>query len=417
MAHSGFKIQAGENVSNVDDENSTAAVEDACSGDSGSDATQKVDSSSGFSQTISSPSSPPRRASLEGLKQYQLDHVDSGATANVKGKSKLGLFKIETPSIDNPSPDKAPVAEPKEQDHTARGQKIRDMIMKRLSSTSASSSSLRKSKSTEESPRESIISFFDRVKPTDTASLENINVSPAVTSTTPFAPLEAIESTKTEKFISNFFEVTSLRRLADTLLLKLEAQVPVRFREAGKSENAIRVPADTNKNIQPGASSFQSSVTDANAENELRRNISKQHFLQMHIIGQFNLGFIIASLAGRDLFIIDQHARYLNLFSYDVLYFNLLTRFYSDEKFNFERLRRTYPPKTQRLIQPVRLSLTVQEELMVCEYEDWIKKKGFEVVVNHDAPVTEKIQLVACPVTKRGVLGLKGTVSIDRYLV
>jgi len=46
----------------------------------------------------------------------------------------------------------------------------------------------------------------------------------------------------------------------------------------------------------------------------------KADFRRMAVHGQFNLGFIVASL-GRDLFIIDQHA--------------------SDEKFNFERLRAT----------------------------------------------------------------------------
>lgn len=49
----------------------------------------------------------------------------------------------------------------------------------------------------------------------------------------------------------------------------------------------------------------------------------------MKIIGQFNLGFIIARL-GNDLFIIDQHA--------------------SDEKYNFETLQRTTSLKSQKLV-------------------------------------------------------------------
>lgn len=54
------------------------------------------------------------------------------------------------------------------------------------------------------------------------------------------------------------------------------------------------------------------------AERELDRVFSKESFREMRVHGQFNLGFIIASLK-RDLFIVDQHA--------------------SDEKFNFEHLR------------------------------------------------------------------------------
>lgn len=42
-------------------------------------------------------------------------------------------------------------------------------------------------------------------------------------------------------------------------------------------------------------------------EQELDRVFDKGDFARMDILGQFNLGFIIARL-GRDLFIIDQHA-------------------------------------------------------------------------------------------------------------
>lgn len=43
------------------------------------------------------------------------------------------------------------------------------------------------------------------------------------------------------------------------------------------------------------------------AEETLRRVIRKSDFLKMEVLGQFNLGFIIARL-GSDLFIVDQHA-------------------------------------------------------------------------------------------------------------
>ncbi|CAB3374130.1 Hypothetical predicted protein [Cloeon dipterum] len=65
------------------------------------------------------------------------------------------------------------------------------------------------------------------------------------------------------------------------------------------------------------------------AEEELNRIFMKGDFLKMRIVGQFNLGFIIARL-GEDVFIIDQHA--------------------SDEKFNFEKLCRETKIKCQRLV-------------------------------------------------------------------
>jgi DNA mismatch repair protein PMS2 len=49
----------------------------------------------------------------------------------------------------------------------------------------------------------------------------------------------------------------------------------------------------------------------------------------MKIIGQFNMGFVIARL-NEDVFVIDQHA--------------------SDEKYNFEKLCKTTKTKGQRLV-------------------------------------------------------------------
>lgn len=49
----------------------------------------------------------------------------------------------------------------------------------------------------------------------------------------------------------------------------------------------------------------------------------------MEVLGQFNLGFIIAKL-NSDLFIVDQHA--------------------TDEKYNFETLQRTTAISNQKLV-------------------------------------------------------------------
>lgn len=51
--------------------------------------------------------------------------------------------------------------------------------------------------------------------------------------------------------------------------------------------------------------------------------------LQMSIVGQFNLGFIITKLDA-DLFIVDQHA--------------------TDEKYNFETLQKTTKITSQKLV-------------------------------------------------------------------
>ena len=85
-------------------------------------------------------------------------------------------------------------------------------------------------------------------------------------------------------------------------------------------------------------------TSGTSAEDELERIFQKASFCDMHICGQFNLGFILARL-GRDLFIIDQHA--------------------SDEKFNFERLTRTTQLNRQPLLAPQPLDLTPSEAITV----------------------------------------------------
>ena len=76
------------------------------------------------------------------------------------------------------------------------------------------------------------------------------------------------------------------------------------------------------------------------ASSELEQVFQKSDFARMSVIGQFNLGFIIARL-GRELFIIDQHA--------------------ADEKYNFERLQQVTRLNKQPMLQPQRLELTPAE--------------------------------------------------------
>jgi len=61
----------------------------------------------------------------------------------------------------------------------------------------------------------------------------------------------------------------------------------------------------------------------------------------MEVVGQFNLGFIVAKL-NKDLFIVDQHAA-------DEKYnFETLQR--TTEKYNFETLQRTTRLQPQKLV-------------------------------------------------------------------
>lgn len=83
----------------------------------------------------------------------------------------------------------------------------------------------------------------------------------------------------------------------------------------------------------------------------------------MAVIGQFNLGFIIAQL-NNDIFIIDQHA--------------------SDEKYRFEKLNKETKIKTQKLIIPKPLNLAVLNETILLEHRGKFEDNGFTFIINEE---------------------------------
>ena len=108
--------------------------------------------------------------------------------------------------------------------------------------------------------------------------------------------------------------------------------------------------------------------SNSSAEKELTKNISKDMFKRMEILGQFNLGFIIAKL-DNDLFIIDHHA--------------------SDEKFNQGQQRNT-KIKSQRLIVPQKLELTTADEAVLMDNVEIFQKKGFDFEIDRNV-LTEQL--------------------------
>ena len=109
--------------------------------------------------------------------------------------------------------------------------------------------------------------------------------------------------------------------------------------------------------------------SNSSAEKELTKNISKDMFKGMEVLGQFNLGFIIAKL-DNDLFIIDQHA--------------------SDEKFNFEDQQRNTTIKSQRLIVPQKLELTTANEAILMDNVEIFQKNGFDFEIDRNV-LTEQL--------------------------
>ncbi|RHZ57111.1 ATP-binding mismatch repair protein PMS1 [Aspergillus thermomutatus] len=132
-------------------------------------------------------------------------------------------------------------------------------------------------------------------------------------------------------------------------------------------------------------------------EERLSLTVTKDDFARMRIIGQFNLGFILATRSSEDgsaeskdeLFIIDQHA--------------------SDEKFNFERLQAETVVQNQRLVQPKRLDLTAVEEEIVIENRPALEKNGFVVEVDDSGnePIGQRCKLISLPLSKEVVFGVR----------
>ena len=94
--------------------------------------------------------------------------------------------------------------------------------------------------------------------------------------------------------------------------------------------------------------------------------------------GQFNLGFIIVDFDdNNNLFIIDQHA--------------------SDEKYNFEKLMASFKINYQLLIKPIKLELSVIDQMLVIDNQEIFHNNGFKLKIN-STPVDNEILLLTLPI-------------------
>ena len=120
------------------------------------------------------------------------------------------------------------------------------------------------------------------------------------------------------------------------------------------------------------------------AEAELRKELSKDSFSSMEIVGQFNLGFIVTKL-DTHLFIIDQHA--------------------TDEKHRFESLQTTEHIRSQPLISPLALELSVATELVIIDNLDTYEMNGFDILVDEHCSPTHRLKLRTLPMSKGWIFG------------
>ena len=124
---------------------------------------------------------------------------------------------------------------------------------------------------------------------------------------------------------------------------------------------------------------------DDDCVQELGAVFTQERFLRLEILGQFNLGFIIAR-DGDDLFIIDQHA--------------------ADEIYNFEQLHKTTTLNIQPLLVPAPLELSPEDEILVENNLDVFKHHGLILQRDESAEPGHRFSLKSCVYSKKTSFGV-----------
>lgn len=190
-----------------------------------------------------------------------------------------------------------------------------------------------------------------------------------------------------------------------SLVRSLNTSVEEIKRQANRLNQEMQKHIQRHRNLSESQDD-QPSLSKASAEEKLTLKISKSDFASMRVVGQFNLGFILAvrspTLTGEpsssshptpkanhtsdDLFIIDQHA--------------------SDEIYNFSRLSLNTTLTPQPLVRPHLLHLTAIEEETIMTHKDHsLVKNGFTIHVDQsgDSPVGERCKLLTLPTSRETI--------------
>jgi DNA mismatch repair protein PMS2 len=188
------------------------------------------------------------------------------------------------------------------------------------------------------------------------------------------------------KRASKLFKVTQKKYWTINLERIIETDVDAIARHLQSVQTAI--DASTAEIAEAVALPASTQLNQEDPEERLSLTVTKADFNEMRIIGQFNLGFIIAvrpptsTSPTSDLFIIDQHA--------------------SDEKYNFERLSATTTLVPQRLVHPHPLELSAVEKEIIRGNKHALTANGFIVDLEtiDDNGAGHCAQLTSLPMSK-----------------
>jgi DNA mismatch repair protein PMS2 len=174
---------------------------------------------------------------------------------------------------------------------------------------------------------------------------------------------------------------------------ELEALATSSQREERGTDAATTRPVQFPKGFSMGNAG--TADADSAAVDE-RISFEKSYFRDLEVVGQFNLGFIIAALPnsggaesarGAQIFIIDQHA--------------------ADECARFERFVREFQLQRQALITPMAVALSPAEEQRVQAHLDVLELNGFLVDWNDSQPPGKRVLLRELPVAKGTMFGVE----------
>ncbi|KAL7550799.1 hypothetical protein ACHAWF_014007 [Thalassiosira exigua] len=140
-----------------------------------------------------------------------------------------------------------------------------------------------------------------------------------------------------------------------------------------QSRRALKTSLKTKKNVS--------------GEDDATVGLHPGDFHHMSIIGQFNLGFILARCRNHNLWILDQHA--------------------CDEKYNFERLCKDTVIHAQKLIAPLPLELSPSEEHCVMENLDLFERNGMQFCYDPEKDPRHRLSLTSLPHSGSGGDGKK----------
>eukprot|EP01127_Copromyxa_protea_P010246 TRINITY_DN2483_c3_g1_i1.p1 TRINITY_DN2483_c3_g1~~TRINITY_DN2483_c3_g1_i1.p1 ORF type:complete len:308 (-),score=69.60 TRINITY_DN2483_c3_g1_i1:42-965(-) len=188
----------------------------------------------------------------------------------------------------------------------------------------------------------------------------------------------------TEMMQKHFFQLDTEEDEREAITMQFDMKQYIKLLERRKKEKAER-EQKKQKQKQVFRTKMNASTTQE-IERELSNTIKKEHFLEMKIIGQFNLGFIITKL-GDNLFIVDQHA--------------------TDEKYNYEQLQQKTKLQIQKLLKPMTIEFSSADEMVIMDNLEIFRMNGFDFEIDENAEATKRIKMTAYPFSQGAEFGVR----------